>query len=327
MSPARPAEFRAHWHALKARFDAEAPPLVGRFFGELPARDVTLIERLVVDGKTARGCLVCLICEALGGTFEAALPRAVAVECIQAASLVHDDFVDSDATRRERPAMWTVLGPRRAVLLGDLMFATAIAQGARLSLADVITLTEAIATVASGAYHEPLDARELAATTAQSAGAVSFYERVIHCKTGALFGAAGKLGAIAAGADAECVSAACAFATRIGEAYQMTDDAEDLLGASGVDDWPAQKAAALATVRAHFAGSDAIRTRSHSMQDGAPDALKTDGSRGLKSRLEREIDHRLGLARQALAAFPLGARAASLHAAPAFIVMLLGSRS
>jgi len=56
--------------------------------------------------------------EALGGGLESAIPRAIAVEFIQAATLIHDDFVDQDTLRRNRPAVWTVEGARRAVLIG-----------------------------------------------------------------------------------------------------------------------------------------------------------------------------------------------------------------
>ena len=327
MTAAPPAEFGAHWQALKTYFDTDAPRWIARFFAALPPPDRALIERLVLEGKSARGCLTCLVCEALGGTLSRALPRAVAIECIQAASLVHDDFIDSDAIRRERPALWTTLGPRRAVLLGDLMFATALAQGARLSLADVQTLAEAIATVAAGAYQEPLDTHELATREASQPGARTLYERVIHCKTGALFGAAGKLGAIAAGAEVQHVAAAYAFATRIGEAYQMADDAQDLLGAPDGRGSPAQKAAALATLRAHFAIGESTLSASPVQRNAHGVSPHAESEAELRPRLREEVDRRLKLARRELSGFPAGLTGALLHAAPAFIVNLQALRA
>jgi geranylgeranyl pyrophosphate synthase len=315
MTSADATGLRAHWQAIKARFDAEAPRWVAQFFAASAGHDLPLIERLVVDGKTARGCLACLVCEALGGEVDDVMPRAVLLECVQAATLVHDDVVDGDALRRDRPAVWTVLGARRAVLLGDLMFATALMQASRLGHADVTALAEAIATVAGGAYREPLDGAELARVTA-SRGAATLYERVVHCKTGALFGVAGTLGAIAAGADPTRIQAARAFATRVGEAYQMADDIEDLLGPALGADAP-QKLAALATLRAHFT---ATRNRMSPAFTGA--AAGDAASDALRPHLKREIRDRVRLARSAIDTFASGTAAAWLHAAPGFIVNL-----
>lgn len=305
--------FPARWRAIKAAFDAEAPAWIERFFADGAPGALPLITELVTAGKSARGCLVCLVCEALQGSFDEAMPRAVVIECVQAASLVHDDFVDDDSVRRARPATWKVLGARRAVLLGDLMFATAIGEAARLSRADVATLAQAIAMVARGAYREPIAAAELD----PDAGAPrTLYEHVVHCKTGALFGAAGRLGAIAAHASADQIAAAGEFATRVGEAYQMADDVADLLGpAVGVPRSDA-KTAALAALRAHF---DADPRRASATED---DLGRVRDEASLRPRVHREIAHRVRLARGQVDAFASGDPAALLHAAPDFIVGL-----
>jgi geranylgeranyl pyrophosphate synthase len=60
---------------------------------------------------------------------------------VQAASLIHDDLVDDDAVRRDRPATWIVQGGRRAVLLGDLIFATALHKSAEAGQGQVLVLT------------------------------------------------------------------------------------------------------------------------------------------------------------------------------------------
>ena len=80
----------------------------------------------LTGGKKLRGILLGMIAEILGGDWDWALPRAVAVELIQAATLIHDDYVDQDRIRRHLPAVWTLAGARRAVLMGDVIFASAI---------------------------------------------------------------------------------------------------------------------------------------------------------------------------------------------------------
>jgi geranylgeranyl pyrophosphate synthase len=157
------------------------------------------------------------VAEALGGSLEQALPHALAVELVQAASLVHDDFVDGDTMRRGRPATWTLLSPRRAVLVADAIFAAAIETMAQAGSREGATLARCIADMAQGALQESLiDVKD-----AQT------YRRIIHLKTGSLFAAAGRLGALAAGADERALQAATDFGARAGALYQIADDLAD----------------------------------------------------------------------------------------------------
>ena len=52
-------------------------------------------------------------------------PAAAALELVHAASLVHDDVIDGGLLRRHAPALWTLYGPRLAILAGDSLLATA----------------------------------------------------------------------------------------------------------------------------------------------------------------------------------------------------------
>jgi geranylgeranyl pyrophosphate synthase len=209
----------AYRAAAKARIDAELKLRAGQWFATLPPTHADALRAILTEGKRLRGSLTCLVAEALGGTLEQALPAALAVEMVQAASLVHDDFVDGDIVRRGRPAAWTLLSSRRAVLVADVMFATAIEKMAQAGAREGATLAHAIAAMAQGAlqegaantYTEDLDA----------------YRRIIYLKTGSLFAAAARLGALAAGADESMLEAATEFGARSGELYQIADDLAD----------------------------------------------------------------------------------------------------
>ncbi|WP_262403001.1 polyprenyl synthetase family protein [Actinomadura sp. CNU-125] len=74
-------------------------------------------------GKAVRPALALLSAAAVGGTAAAALPAAVAVELAHNFSLLHDDVMDGDATRRHRPTAWTVFGANAAILAGDALLA------------------------------------------------------------------------------------------------------------------------------------------------------------------------------------------------------------
>lgn len=218
--------FLNYWRETRSRLDQELHCQIPLLFSALPPPQIETVQQIIRDGKRIRGCLVCLISNALGGKTEDALPRAIAIECIQAASLIHDDYVDEDIIRRKRPATWTVEGPRRAVLLGDVMFATAIQSMVELGNEDGATVARAVATVANGAYQELSWQMGGGEFNLFDAG---IYDRLIYLKTGALFGAACQLGAIATGAPQETSTLAYTFGTRTGEAYQIADDLQDFI--------------------------------------------------------------------------------------------------
>ena len=138
-------DFLNYWSAIRAQLDEEVVCRVPKFFSNLPAEQIEAIHQTLADSKRIRGCLVCIMSNALGGRIEDAIPRAVAIECIHAASLIHDDYVDNDTVRRNRPATWAVEGPRKAVLLGDIIFATAIQKMVEMSRDDGLVITQAIA--------------------------------------------------------------------------------------------------------------------------------------------------------------------------------------
>jgi geranylgeranyl pyrophosphate synthase len=205
---------------VKARIDAEFALRLGEWFPGLSRQQQVALQEMLVDGKRIRGLITCLVAEALGAPLEGALPSALAIEMVQSASLVHDDFVDGDTVRRGRPAAWKRLSPKRAVLLADLAFATAIESMARAGSREVETLAHAIAAMAQGALEEALGAGALQRGP-------QAYRRVIQLKTGSLFAAAARLGALAAGAEETTLEAAARFGALTGELYQIADDLVD----------------------------------------------------------------------------------------------------
>ncbi|SMF87640.1 geranylgeranyl diphosphate synthase, type II [Paenibacillus uliginis N3/975] len=78
---------------------------------------------LMAGGKRLRPLLVIAACEAGGGTREAALPVACAVEMVHTYSLVHDDLpaMDNDDFRRGKPTNHKVFGEAAAILAGDAL--------------------------------------------------------------------------------------------------------------------------------------------------------------------------------------------------------------
>jgi hypothetical protein len=222
------ASFRDYAASIRTPLNTSLTAHLAQVLGDTPAPQSGEALQLLTHGKKARGSLLCLVTAALGGTLESALPRAAAVELIQTATLIHDDFVDQHTTRRGAPALWTIEGARKAVLLGDVLFASAIRMMSELGRAEGQIVSQAIAEISRGAYQEPLDQRSL--VDAIEAGLVNaaLYEKIVRLKTGVLFGAACQLGALAAHAGAAVERCWQRYGLRIGEAYQIADDLHEV---------------------------------------------------------------------------------------------------
>lgn len=216
--------FTAYWRNVQDRYETEIRQWVPEIFEDLSHTERDGVTRSLQAGRRIRGCLVCLICDALGGAREDAIPRAMAIECIHAASLMHDDVIDGDRTRRDLPAFWSVNGTRKAILLADIMFATAIRRMVDIGLEDARVVSETIAIMARGAYREYVVAREAPLQLIKKGEFAVLYEQLIHLKTGSLFGAAARLGALAARTSPELVRHATRFGEHLGRAYQIADD-------------------------------------------------------------------------------------------------------
>jgi len=173
-------------------------------------------------GKSVRAALVLLSAEAAGGDAAAAVDAAVAVELVHNFSLLHDDIMDGDVTRRHRPAVWCVFGVPDAILAGDAMLALA---------ADVIAEAPQAARRLTRCVVELCEGQS-ADVAFESRAEVSLEECVaMACeKTGALLGCACALGALSAGAHPKTVTGFDNFGRALGLAFQLVDD---LLGIWG----------------------------------------------------------------------------------------------
>ncbi|HKS47922.1 MAG TPA: family 2 encapsulin nanocompartment cargo protein polyprenyl transferase [Amycolatopsis sp.] len=177
-------------------------------------------------GKAIRPAVALLAARAVG-TPEPALPTAVAIELVHNFSLLHDDVMDGDDTRRHRPTVWKLFGVGPAILAGDALITLAAqvlaASGHPAAGAGLRMLTGAVLELVEGQSadlaFEQRDDVEPAECRAMAEG-----------KTGALLGCAAALGALFGGGSPEQVRALDAFGRKLGLAFQFVDD---LLGIWG----------------------------------------------------------------------------------------------
>ncbi|MEI7031166.1 polyprenyl synthetase family protein [Streptomyces pratensis] len=184
------------------------------------------------QGKGVRQALAVLGAEAAGGSGADAVGGAVAVELIHTFSLIHDDIMDGDETRRRRPALWKAYGTGPAVLAGDAMFALAVSTLAEApgpgGAAAVRRMAGALGDLVRGQAQDLLF--ESRPWTGPEAVLPREYRTMATHKTGSLLGCAAALGAVLAGAPPSTAQALDRAGRHLGVAFQAVDD---LLGIWG----------------------------------------------------------------------------------------------
>lgn len=193
----------------------------------VPPRLAAAIRYAVFPGGARVRPRLSLAVAAACGDDDPALANAaaVSVELLHCASLVHDDlpcFDDADL-RRGKPTVHLAFGEPLAVLVGDALIVAAFEALAAVPGSSLERVSGLIATAAraSGAPHGIVAGQAWECETSID---LSHYHRA---KTGALFSAATAAGAQAAGHSPEPW---LALGGHIGEAYQVADDIQDVLG-------------------------------------------------------------------------------------------------
>jgi geranylgeranyl diphosphate synthase, type I len=180
-------------------------------------------------GKLLRPCLTLLCAQAAGGQVGSAMPAAVAVQLVHEFSLLHDDIMDNDPTRRGRDTAWRVFGATRAILAGDGLLSLAMQVLSRVDgqcgNAAMRQLTDAVLTLTRGQATDL--ALEAAPTVTEDQA-----RQVAWDKTAVLFGAACLTGATIVGVPPGGLRANGfhRFGLALGLAFQLVDD---LLGVWG----------------------------------------------------------------------------------------------
>ncbi|MGN0828885.1 MAG: polyprenyl synthetase family protein [Akkermansia sp.] len=224
---------------IKALVADCAAKVEARLDALLPGEDVapTTLHKamrysLFAGGKRIRPLLCLQAAKACGGSEEAALNAACALEVLHTYTLIHDDLpcMDNDDLRRGRPTNHKVFGEGIAVLAGDAL------------------LTEAFAILARVPGNERYDVGDYVAELAYRTGSLNLVGgqvldlegegrrlsldelRAIHKgKTAALLMASVRLGGMSAGCTAEQLEALTDYGHDLGLAFQIIDDILDVI--------------------------------------------------------------------------------------------------
>ncbi|MGE0739930.1 MAG: polyprenyl synthetase family protein [Hyphomonadaceae bacterium] len=223
--------------------------------GVIPNLAAHLID---AGGKRIRPLITLAAARLLGGGGDGPRKLAAAVEFIHSATLLHDDVVDVSSMRRGKKSANVVWGNSASVLVGDFLFARSfnlMVETGDIQVLDI--LARAASVIAEGEVMQ-LAAANDAETTRER------YMEIVAAKTAALFAAAGKAGAVAAGRPGLEAAALESYGRELGLAFQLVDDALDYGGLSATmgkntgDDFREGKVT-LPVVFAREAGDEAER--------------------------------------------------------------------
>ncbi len=200
------------------------------------------VEHLVIaGGKRARAVISLLSCEAVGGEPKFALPAAVSCEFMHTGSLVHDDLVDSNMTRRGRESVHMKWDLPTAVLTGDIL----LAMGTRAMLnilSHVATFTPDnfnVKMTSKNAFDNSLDILSMftdawialcqgkETDTLLKKKKITSEEdvfKMMYQKTGVLYEISAKSGATAGNGSTEEVKGLGDYGKLMGLAFQIKDD-------------------------------------------------------------------------------------------------------
>ncbi|HLJ45152.1 MAG TPA: polyprenyl synthetase family protein [Bryobacteraceae bacterium] len=184
---------------------------------------VTTISRYLQNGggKRLRPILLLLSSRLAGRFNDASIRLAAVVEMIHAATLVHDDVIDTAKTRRGRPSSNAIWGNHTCVLAGDWLYMQAFQVALRERHFRVLDVLIGLTQLMVEGELLQLDRIGKIDISEED------YMELIDRKTASLFSASARLGAMVAGADESAETRIGDFAWNLGIAFQLVDDVLD----------------------------------------------------------------------------------------------------
>ena len=210
---------------IKALVDTEMTAVNQRIIDKL-ASDVALINQLGLyiinsGGKRLRPIVLLLAAKALGYSGKQDVNLAAVIEFIHTATLLHDDVVDESDMRRGNETANALFGNAASVLVGDYLYSRSFQMMIETdSLRVMDILADTTNRIAEGEVMQLMNCNDPETS-------IDSYLKVIEHKTATLFQAAGQLAAVISEADDTIVSALSEYGLRLGNAFQMIDDALD----------------------------------------------------------------------------------------------------
>ncbi|QWR76312.1 polyprenyl synthetase family protein [Candidatus Magnetomonas plexicatena] len=172
-------------------------------------------------GKRLRPLFLVIAAALTGYRGDKAYIFASVIEAIHTASLLHDDVVDGASVRRGKTTSHSIWGNHVVILVGDYLYANSLRIAVEQHDPHIV---EAIAQAATKMTEgEILQLQKIADPSITEEDYINIVER----KTGSLFSASCRIGALLGGSSVEKVEALTSFGLKCGIVFQMCDDILD----------------------------------------------------------------------------------------------------
>ena len=189
-----------------------------------PLFDEYLEYSFQLGGKRLRPALALLCGKAAGRIDNRCRLIAAALEMIHTGSLVHDDILDGAKFRRQLQTVNARWDSQRAVLIGDLLITRAFELVCECDDSRVFrTMATCCQRTVEGELYQTESVGNFQLT-------VDDYFKIVGGKTASLIECAASLGAYLGGARGEELNRFARFGRALGIAFQIVDDALDLIG-------------------------------------------------------------------------------------------------
>lgn len=192
---------------------------------------------LMAGGKRLRPILMMAAADAVGARGTDFVQAACGIEMIHTYSLIHDDLpaMDNDDYRRGKLTNHKVFGEALAILAGDALLTQAFEVILRQQGVPAQVLLEVLREMSIAAGPNGMVGGQVIDMLSEGKRISMEELRKMHMgKTGALFRAAIRSGAILGGASGAQLAALTTYADCFGLAFQITDDILDVVGDEAV---------------------------------------------------------------------------------------------
>ncbi|MGQ9718932.1 MAG: polyprenyl synthetase family protein [Nitrososphaerales archaeon] len=173
-------------------------------------------------GKRIRPIILLLSAESIGRSDANPLPVAVAVELLHTESIIHDDILDDEILRRDRPAFHIRYGMGASLLTADFVFGMILDIASRYEDKRIARELSSVALrMCEGEFGElKIDPKTYRLEWGE-------YINMIAQKTASLFEASAKMGGIIGGGENDEIGALSDYGYMLGISYQIQDDILD----------------------------------------------------------------------------------------------------
>ncbi len=228
---------KKQWKERIGLIEAALVQELGKESALVPELADSMEYSLTAGGKRLRPILLMAAADAVGAKGTDFIQAACGIEMIHTYSLIHDDLpaMDNDDYRRGKLTNHKVYGEAMAILAGDALLTQAFEVILRQKNASPEVLLQVVNEMSIAAGPNGMVGGQVIDMLSEGKRIPMEELRKMHMgKTGALFRAAIRSGAILAGATKEQLMALTTYADRFGLAFQITDDILDVVGDEAV---------------------------------------------------------------------------------------------